>query len=140
MTKPGQKKGVNQHSRTRGQNDPVSKSHETAKKIASQVGKSEKTVRRYAKEVEAIEKAGKIKEYGEGKLSKQEVKEILEKAGVIADAKTLLHKKIVAAADDAIKALERIPDDYIQKTEALNKVKTYCENRLKQESKLKGGA
>ena len=62
----GNPSGVKQ----RGQNDPVAKSHETAKKVASQVGKSEKTVRRYAKKIEAIEKAGKIKEYGEGTLPK----------------------------------------------------------------------
>lgn len=52
----GQRRG----NKTRGQNDPVFKSHETAKKVASQVGKSEKTVRRYDKEVGVVEKAGNI--------------------------------------------------------------------------------
>jgi hypothetical protein len=47
----------------RAQNEPVVKSHETAKKVGEQVGKSQATVRRIAKKVEAIEKAGKLDEY-----------------------------------------------------------------------------
>jgi len=58
----------------------VSKSHETAKKVGEQVGKSQATVRRVTKKIEAIEKAGKIKEFGDGKLAKEEVKAIVEAA------------------------------------------------------------
>ena len=54
------------------------KNNETAKKVARQVGKSEKTVRRISKKVEAIEQAGKIKEFSDGALPKKEVKAILE--------------------------------------------------------------
>jgi hypothetical protein len=97
------KDGANQHDRTRGQNDHVSKSAETAKQIARKTGKSEKTVRRYAKEVEAVEKAGKLKEYGDGKLPKQEVKEILEAAKPV-------RKQTKAEADEEAEVMAENPE------------------------------
>jgi hypothetical protein len=98
----GNKEGVNQHNRIRGQNDPVVKSHETAKKVGEQVGKSEKTVRRVAKKVEAIEKAGKLNEYQAGKLPKAEVREILEES-------KLARKQTKAEADEEAEVMAENP-------------------------------
>ena len=95
----GNPSGVKQ----RGKNDHAGKSAETAKKVAEQVGKSEKTVRNYTKEVEAIEKAGKLKEYGDGKLPKHEVKEILEAAKPV-------RKQSKAEADEEAELMAENPE------------------------------
>ena len=99
---PGDEGGPGRGNKTGGQNDPVFKSHETAKKVAERVGKSEKTVRRVAKKIEAVEKAGKLKEYGDGKLPKQEVKEILEAAKPV-------RKQTKAEADEEAEVMAENP-------------------------------
>jgi hypothetical protein len=99
----GNKEGVNQHNRIRAQNEPVVKSHETAKKVGEQFGKSQATVRRIAKKIEAIEKAGKLDEYQDGKLPKQEVKQILE-------ASKPLRKQTKAEADEEAEVMAENPE------------------------------
>lgn len=151
------KDGVNQHNRTRAQNEPASKSHETAKKVGEQVGKSQATVRRVAKKIEAIEKAGKLKEFGDGKLAKEEVKAIVEAAKPV-------RKQTKAEADEeaeliaenpeifkdeknikqeskgmslglniaivAISQLDKINKNDKQRVEALENVINYCKERI----------
>ena len=148
--------GYEMRDNARGKNyHAQDKSAETAKKVAEQVGKSEKTVRNYTKEVEAIEKAGKLKEYGDGKLPKQEVKEILEAAkpvrkqskaeadeeaevmaenpGIFNEEKAIKNYKQsdgLGIAATAISVLGRIHDEDTQRTEAFNEVITYCNKKL----------
>jgi hypothetical protein len=86
----------------RAQNEPVVKSHETAKKVGEQFGKSQATVRRIAKKIEAIEKAGKLDEYQDGKLPKQEVKEIMEAAKPV-------RKQTKAEADEEAEVMAENP-------------------------------
>ena len=62
-----------------GQNDLTQKtSNKAAKDVGEKVGKSEATVRRIEKKIDAIDKAGKLAEYEQGKLPKAEVKKIVE--------------------------------------------------------------
>jgi hypothetical protein len=99
---PG-KSGNPSGDKQRGQNDRAAKKSETAKKIAEQVGKSEKTVRRYTNEVGAIEKAGKLKEYGDGKLAKEEVKQIVEAAKPV-------RRQTKAEADEEAQVIRENPE------------------------------
>jgi hypothetical protein len=103
----GNADGVNQHSRIRGQNDPASKSHETAKKVAKQVNRSEKTIRRTYKKIKAIKQAGKIKEYGDGVVPKKEVKAILE-------ASKPVRRQSKAEADEEAELIAENPEIFKQ--------------------------
>jgi len=150
----------------RGQNDPVGKSHETAKKVGEQFGKSEKTVRRIAKKIEAIEQTGKLDEYQDGKLPKQEVKQILEaakpvrkqskaeadeEAEVIRENPEIFKPKIkqskptkiryqqsngLGIAATAISVLGKIHDEDTQRVEGLEVVISYCIDRLGDKEKV----
>ena len=133
----------NQHSNNknvvRGQNDPAAKSHETAKKIAEQVGKSEKTVRRYDKEVEALEKAGKLKEYTDGTLKKDEVKTIIEQAKPKAtkEQNNLKHKLRTKKMCNglmiltvAISQMDKITKNDEERIQSLNEMIEYCKKRI----------
>jgi hypothetical protein len=98
----GDEGGPGRGNKTGGQNDHAFKTAQTAKKVAERVGKSEKTVRRVDKKIEAVEKAGKLKEYGDGKLPKQEVKEIMEAA-------KLVRKQTKAEADEEAEVMAENP-------------------------------
>lgn len=152
---PGSEGGPGRGNKTRGQNDHAFKTAQTAKKVGEQVGVSEKTVRRAAKKVEAIEKAGKIKEFQEGKLPKAEVKEILDSAKpvrkqtkaeareeveVIAENPQIFKEEKpvekyqqshgLGIAATAISVLGRIKKTDTQRHEAFNKVINYCKEKL----------
>ena len=99
----GDEGGPGRGNKTGGQNDRAFKKSETAKKVGEQFGKSEKTVRRIAKKIEAIEKAGKLDEYQDGKLPKQEVKQILE-------ASKPLRKQTKAEADEEAEVMAENPE------------------------------
>jgi hypothetical protein len=99
--------GFEMRENARGQNDHAHKTAQTAKKIASQVGKSEKTVRRIDKKIEAIEEAGKIKEYSDGALPKKEVKAILE-------ASKPVRKQSKAEADEEAELIAENPEIFKQ--------------------------
>jgi hypothetical protein len=110
--------GPGRGNKVRGQNDPVVKSHETAKKVAEQVGKSEKTVRRIAKEVKAMKEAGKIDEYTAGKLSKEEKKKILEQAKPV-------RKQTKAEADEEAEILSSPENQHLLKEMPSNNEKRH---------------
>jgi hypothetical protein len=114
----GNKEGVNQHNRIRGQNDHAAKTAQTAKQVGEQVGKSEKTVRRIAKEVKAMKEAGKIDEYTAGKLSKEEKKKILEAAKPV-------RKQTKAEADEEAEILSSPENQHLLKEMPSNNEKRH---------------
>ena len=98
---------TNSENLVRGQNDRALKKSETAKKVASQVNKSEKTIRRIDKKIEAIEQAGKFKEFSDGVLPKKEVKAILE-------ASKPVRRQSKAEADEEAELIAENPEIFKQ--------------------------
>jgi hypothetical protein len=161
----------NRHTKTKNlvgcQNDtPLESPSKASEKVSKMVNRAPRTVMRDVAEVKAVKEAGKLKEYGDGKLAKEEVKEIInkskqerkrqiaiekEEAEVIRENPDVFKPKIkqskpttsryqqsngLGIAATAISALGRISKTDTQKHEAFNKVISYCIDRLGDKEKV----